>query len=370
MNKLKINIISILLSISSFVYGQTYYVSTTGSNTSGNGSQNNPWRTITFALTQIDTMTSQTKTIFAISGTYSLATNGEKFPINLINNIILLGEDAANTILDASINEFEQVNRRVINCINVSFVQIENFTISGGKAVLDSLNNYPIGGGIYISNSENIVINKNLIKENEATDGTGFGSDGGGIAVESSNKILIIDNEVSNNLSIGDGCAGGGIFIRTSRVLIRDNIINDNVTWGLFGSTGGGICAFNWEDSTYIVDNTIISNEASDYGGGIFFSSRGIIARNTISENIVGEESFHFGSGGGITVNYHPCVVGGGIKNGNNIFANIGEITDPEYGTQIIAIDLENPIDARFNFFEYIPFVETFVLKTSTPVML
>jgi len=166
-----------------------------------------------------------------------------------------------------------------------------------------------------------------------------------------SNKILIIDNEVSNNLSIGDGCSGGGIFVRGSSVLIRNNKINENVTWGLFGSNGGGISISNWEDSTYIVDNIIMSNEASSSGGGIDFSSRGIIARNTITENIVGEEIFHFGSGGGINISYHPCVVGGGIKNGNNIFANIGEITDQEYGTQIFATDLANPIDARFNFF-------------------
>lgn len=350
MNKLMIYIISILLSISSFTYAQTYYVSTTGSNTSGNGTQNNPWRTITFALTQVDTLTNQTKTIFVNSGTYSRATNGEEFPLNLVNNLLLLGAVAGNTILDASINEFEGVNRRVINCINVSSVKIENFTVTGGIAFLDSLGNYPIGGGLYISNSDNIKITNNIITENQATDGTGYGADAGGIAVETSNRILITDNEVSNNLSIGDGCNGGGIYVRSSRVLIRDNIIKENNTWGLFGSAGGGISVWNWEDTTYIVNNTVISNEASVLGGGIYFSSRGIIARNTINENIVGAESFQIGNGGGLVVNYQPCIVGGGIKNANNIFANIGEINNP-VGTQMIAYSLDDPIDARFNFF-------------------
>lgn len=350
MNKFKTNIISILLSFSSFIYAQTYYVSPTGSNTTGNGTQNNPWRTITFALTKVDTTTNQTNTIFAYSGVYSQTTNGEDFPLNLISNLILTGEDSANTILDASTIQYPLVNRRVINCIGVNSIRIENFTITGGKAILDSLGNYPIGGGIYISNTRDIIVNKNKIKGNEASDATGYGAEAGGIGIEYSKNILIINNEVSDNLSIGDGCRGGGIFVRWSKVLIRDNIIKDNVTWGLFGSDGGGISIGNWEDSTYIVNNTILSNEASSAGGGIYFSSQGIIARNTITENIVGEESFIFGSGGGIAVSYHPCVVGGGVKNSNNVFANIGEITSSEYGTQIITYDLEDTIDARFNF--------------------
>ena len=350
MNKFRINIIAVLLSFCSFIYAQTYYVSTTGSNTTGNGTQNNPWRTITFALTKVDTSTIQKKTIFAYSGNYSQTTNGEEFPLNLVSNLILMGEDSSNTILDASINEFDEVNRRVINCININSVQVENFTITGGKALLDSLGNLPIGGGIYISNSKDIVLTKSMIKENEASNGTGYGANGGGIAIEYSEKILIVNNEVSDNLSIGDGCNGGGIFVRWSKVLIRDNIVKGNVTWGLFGSAGGGISIGNWEDSTYIVGNEILSNEASTAGGGIYFSSLGIIARNTITENKVGEESFIFGSGGGIAVSYHPCIVGGGVKNSNNVFANIGEITSPEYGTQITTYDLEDTIDARFNF--------------------
>lgn len=350
MNIFKTNIISILLSFNSFLLAQTYYVSPTGSNTTGNGTQNNPWRTITFALTKVDTTTNQTKTIFAYSGVYSQTTNGEDFPLNLISNLILVGEDSANTILDASIIQYPMVNRRVINCIGVNSIRIENFTITGGRAILDSLGNTPIGGGIYISTSRDIIVNQNKIKENEASDATGYGADAGGIAVEFSKNILIVNNEVSDNLSIGDGCSGGGIFVRWSKVLIRDNTIKDNVTWGLFGSDGGGISIGNWEDSTYIINNIISSNEASSAGGGIYFSSQGIIARNTIAENIVGEESFILGSGGGIVVNYHPCIVGGGMKNSNNVFANICEITSPEYGTQIITYDLEDTIDARFNF--------------------
>ena len=350
MNKFKINIISILLSGSSFIFAQTYYVSPTGSNTTGNGTQINPWKTITYALSNIDTTIVQVKTIFAYSGVYSRSTNGEEFPLNLVSNLILIGEDSANTILDANIIEFEHVNRRVINCIGINSIRIENFTITGGKAIMDTAGNYAIGGGIYISNSEDIQINKNIIKENEASDATGFGADAGGIAVRYSKKILIVDNEILDNLSIADGCGGGGISVSWSKVLIRDNVINENDTWGLFGSNGGGITVSNWEDSTYIVGNTIRSNKASTYGGGIYFSSHGIIARNTITENIVGEEDFHFGTGGGIAVNYHPCVIGGGIKNANNVFANISEITNQELGTQIITFDLEDKIDARFNF--------------------
>lgn len=351
MKRFYTHIISILfLLLSSLVYAQTYYVSTNGNNSSGNGTQNNPWRTITFALTQVDTLTVNIKTIFVSSGIYSRDTNGEEFPLNLVSNLILKGEDSANTILDAKISEFVQVNRRVINCIAVNSTRIENFTITGGKAIMDASGNFAVGGGIYISNSEDIEIRKNIIKENEASDGTGWGASAGGIYVLYSNKILIAENQILDNFTIADGCGGGGISVSWSKVLIRDNIINDNEAWGLFGSDGGGVTVSNWEDSTYIVSNIIKSNKASTHGGGIYFSSQGIIARNIITENIVGEEDFHFGTGGGISVHYHPCVISGGSKNSNYVFGNISEISNQELGTQIITSDLEENIDARFNY--------------------
>ncbi|MFZ1282008.1 MAG: right-handed parallel beta-helix repeat-containing protein, partial [Ignavibacteriaceae bacterium] len=266
MNKLVLVIFSLLYVASA----QSYYVSTTGSDSSGDGTKNNPWKTITFALSHLDTLTNEIKTINIKGGIYSDITNGESFPINLTSNFILSGEDASSTVLDATTDSLEAFTRRVINCINLENVRIEKLTITKGLAFMDSIGNYAIGGGIYLKNSNKIIISKNIIKENESIDITGYGANGGGIAVEECSNVIIVDNEILNNYTFADGCNGGGIFINNANVLIRNNLIKNNNTFGQFGSAGGGISVGYSNLPTYIVDNIIKLNKAAVLGGGVY----------------------------------------------------------------------------------------------------
>jgi len=345
MKKLVLVIFSLLYVASA----QSYYVSTTGSDSSGDGTKNNPWKTITFALSHLDTLTNEIKTINIKGGIYSDFTNGESFPINLTSNIILSGEDASSTILDATTDSLEAFTRRVINCINLENVRIEKLTITKGLAFMDSIGNYAIGGGIYLKNSNKMIISKNIIKENESIDITGYGANGGGIAVEECSNVIIVENEILNNYTFADGCNGGGIFINNANVLIRNNLIKNNNTFGQFGSAGGGISVGYSNLPTYIVDNIIKLNKAAVLGGGVYISGAGIVARNTINENLVGEEFFQIGYGGGIAATENPTI-GNGIKNCNNIFDNIGEEINP-LGNQMITFNTLDTIDARFNYY-------------------
>jgi hypothetical protein len=345
MKKLVLVIFSLLYITSA----QTYYVSTTGSDKLGDGTINNPWKTITFALCNLDTLTNEIKTINISGGIYSDITNGEVYPLNLVSNIILSGEDASSTILDATSDSLEGLPRRVVNCMNIDNVRIEKLTITNGLALMDSIGNYAIGGGIYLKNSNKMIIWKNIIKENESIDITGYGANGGGIAVEECSNVIIDENEILNNYTFADGCNGGGIFINNSTVLIRNNLIQNNNTFGQFGSAGGGIAVGYSNLPTYIVDNIITSNKAAVLGGGVYISGPGIVARNTIKENIVGEYFFQIGYGGGIAATEDP-IIGNGVKNCNNIFDNIGEEINP-LGNQMITFNTLDTIDARFNYF-------------------
>ena len=59
----------------------TFYVSPTGSNTTGTGAKDNPWRTITFALSQLNADSLNPKVIKLPTGILGVAATGESFPI-------------------------------------------------------------------------------------------------------------------------------------------------------------------------------------------------------------------------------------------------------------------------------------------------
>ena len=77
----------------------TFYVNpSTGDNTS-NGSQSTPWKTVTYALTQVVGTAAQPSIINLKPGTYSTL-SGEVFPLSLVGNVSLMGQNETNTIID------------------------------------------------------------------------------------------------------------------------------------------------------------------------------------------------------------------------------------------------------------------------------
>lgn len=106
----------------------TYYVDNTYGNDSNSGAACCPWKTITFALTQV----SDGDTIIVKPGTYN-ATNGETFPLNLdkANLAIKSSDGAASTIVEPTSNDASAFN------VSAAGVTIggSGFTIvSGGRA--------------------------------------------------------------------------------------------------------------------------------------------------------------------------------------------------------------------------------------------
>ncbi len=121
------------------------------------------------------------------------------------------------------------------------------------------------GGGIYIYQSENVIIENNKIYDHltESGNGVAYGS---GICINQSNDILIKKNLIYDNIvDFGDG---GGIALRMSSADIINNTIADNSVYG----HGTGIFVNN---SSYAeIKNTILwandpQNNTEIYGNSV-----------------------------------------------------------------------------------------------------
>ncbi|NIV10524.1 MAG: hypothetical protein GWN62_04275, partial [Aliifodinibius sp.] len=306
-------ILLFLLFLTSSVFSEKFYVSLNGSDSSGTGSQTNPWLTITHALNSITGTQANPHTIVVDTGRYSPATNGENFPIVMKSYISLQGSGIDSTILDAGENNN---TNRIITCANVTAVNIHGLTITNGYANRDASNNENSGGGILIKNSSYLSVYNNRIINCSAENYSGGFARGGGVACLSSGFILIDNNIIVDNFSLADGAQSGGVYFQVSEGMFSNNLLQSNWSGALFGSAGGGLSCFN---SSMIIGNTIIDNRAAS-GGGISFTGPCLIARNTIRDNEAGT-GMYGGSGGGIFC-YDEGFIGGSHSNGNNIFNN------------------------------------------------
>ena len=300
----------------------SYYVSVSGDDSTGMGTAENPWKTITFALTQLTPDSLNRDTLNVLPGRYSPSATGESFPLNLPSFLTLKGAGRDSTILDAEA-ELDSLLRRVINIIDVKDSNVEDFTITGGFAA-----EYPgdetlfAGGGILISNSTNIIIRKNKIVQNHAVSLLGGAGFGGGIIILEGGHHVIHDNIFENNDAFGDVASGGGLYMSGS-VIVTNNTFSGNFVQGAFGGFGGGILS-NFGGPYLIAENLITENFADREGGGIGLDSGvlTLVIRNNISNNIVDQW------GGGITFggNQGKVVLGGSEGNGNNITDNVSTL--------------------------------------------
>ncbi len=236
-----------------------YVDASAGSDGTGDGSLGNPWKTITYALSQIY---STGHVILVASGTYNEAL-GEIFPINMKNGISLSGSDASTTIIDAGSG-----SQRVLNCTGITDAStyLENFTITGGY--LSSGSN---GGGIYISAGSALTISKNII-DNNYVGSSGFG---GAIYITNSSP-RIINNRISNNTAYYGH--GGALSMYNSSPEIRGNSIVNNTGTGTYNA----IYIYGTSSSPLLFRNVIAKNT----GDGISVSDASpSIINNTISGN-------------------------------------------------------------------------------------
>ncbi|UCE65250.1 MAG: right-handed parallel beta-helix repeat-containing protein [Candidatus Zixiibacteriota bacterium] len=236
----------------SYVDRDIWFVSPSGNDQTGDGSQGNPFRTIQHAVD----LANDEDTVIAAQGTYQENIHIYSKDLIIASNFLFSNDtlEIANTIIDGndsgSVLLFE-------NCSDSS--KITGFTITNG----DSEN----GGGISCLNSE-IVITQNFINYNRAD------TCGGGIYCLNSNAN-ITDNRIENNYGYREG---GGVYLGNSGGLFLSNNVRLNRTGN---GEGGGITCNN--SNLEIRDNLISENRR--YGINCEASSNGTIVSNTIMNN-------------------------------------------------------------------------------------
>lgn len=214
--------------------GPVWYVSTTGSDNTGDGSEQFSFSSIQNGINY----SSDGDTVYVFSGTY----------IENINfhgkNIVVMGENRNTTVIDG--NQAESVVE--INNGEDSSAVLKGFTLTNGLAFESSIHASPFsgdGGGLSIKNSSNPTITDLIISGNEA-------GVGGGISIKSESDPIISDVIISNNY----GFSGGGIFIQGS----SNPIVNNATIVQNRSSNGGGGAQLESNSSVYILNSTIADN--------------------------------------------------------------------------------------------------------------
>jgi len=255
-------LLTAFLFVAQIAYSTNYYVNaSTGSDIPANGTLANPWKTITYALSQIN---GTGHTINVAAGTYNTAL-GETFPIMMEDGVSLVGAGMDLSIISGT------TAASVIKCVGIldATTKIEALGITGGGSSTG-------GNGIYISAGSALEVNNNKIYNNS------YGSNnyGGGLHIINSSPKLN-NNIISGNYAYA---GGGGIYISNGSPLITNNVISSN-SLGHGGYYGNGIYITN--GSPIVKNNIVLSNTNGYYA--VYIS--GSTCSPEISNNIIAKNS-------------------------------------------------------------------------------
>jgi len=188
---------------------QDVYVSELGDNSNDGLTPDTAFRTVYHALSHIYATDSTPLTIYILPGIYSPSNTGEIFPLPLLNNVSITGDDPEIVILDAERTD----------CVFAAYhdhLDLAGLTITGG-----------INSGIRCFSSDLRV----------------------------SNCII------SQNVSEMGEASGGGVFARASKLNINKCVINDNAA----SKYGGGL--YYAEEPRYSATATFLTISESDIRG-------------------------------------------------------------------------------------------------------
>jgi predicted outer membrane repeat protein len=232
--------------------GRIVHVSIRGSDEDGDGTSQNPFRTIGHGIDE----SYSSDTILVENGLYTENPDVKAKSIRLVSLYIYSHDtiDIQNTVIDGGADSTTVI---FSNCFASS---ISGFTIINGRGWF--------GGGV-VSNYSELSISHNVITEN-STD-----APGGGIYCQFGRT------EINNNRIFGnDADMGGGIYGYQGVAVIEYNIISGNNA-----STGGGLRVYNLLDGSFVNNNIIIANSAYRGGGYDCFGTVPPMANNVFSLN-------------------------------------------------------------------------------------
>lgn len=349
------------VSVGAVVAYQNVYVSSSGNDSTGNGSSSKPYATIAKAYTRVGSgynivlLSNITQTSTANFNTanksVNLKSNGSNvytitksgFTTAMISvsnkntltttNITINGNNVAssNAVLDISGSSTLNLN--------------SNATVKGGK-------NSAYGGGIRVTGTSAFNMNGGTVTGNSTSD-----HQGGGVHITENSTMTLNSGTISNNSSTNSEYGqGGGIFVWEGTLNIKGGTISGNTVtengggiWigGGTGSTtvlsitgncnissntasyqGGGIYIGNPTKFTMSA-GTISNNKASDAGGGIMIRDSGTNA--TITNGTISSNTATWGAGV-CTFLYATLTINGGTIQ-NNVASNVGGGLRCDYAT-------------------------------------
>lgn len=229
------------------------YVSPVGNDDTNSGkAPDKPFKTINKALGMAYGDSIHPIVIHLAEGVYSPSTNGEAFPLQMVEWVSIHGAGKHKTILDGEGDELHAERIMIFN--DIKHVSVHDLTIKGGfKNVWN-----PAGGGgaIYMNNS-GPVFKRLLITENYA------GFEGGAVYCYHNSNPYFQDVEISHNMA---NRFGGALFSFASNPTFQNVIIKNNVA--KYASGGGAYCCYSHPTFT---DVQFIANSAEKMSGGAIY---------------------------------------------------------------------------------------------------
>ena len=313
----------------------TYYVRTTGSDVTGDGSSGNPWKTINYAIGQV---VSDDK-IMVEAGTYD--------EIVVINKKISLISKTKHGAIIKPTSGVSWPNMGAVNLM-ADGVTFSGFEVDGSGTP----GNHEVINAYGVSD---VVITHNLV--HGATSGTW---DGMGIAVWDWTSASTVDNATIEYNEVYD-TGRMGIFCmdfdttNSEYDLTKDHTISGNIvydTWKKgddWGDAGGGI-QINAGKDCIISDNTIYniasSTYADHYNPCIYMFGSG--SGNTITNNVMRDSAsgitLWISGEGGTTIDWEGDTATSPEVHCNNIYGNTnyGAVSINVAGTTMVMDATDN----------------------------
>ncbi len=228
-----------------------------------------------------------------------------------MQEVLLGGFDAADGNIAGPEGSAAPGNGGALHITGVATVVIDGGVIGGNVAARE-------GGGLWNQTGSTMTVRNDVLLDSNVAHGDG--ADDGGGAIFNNGGTLIVENvTLWNNRATGASGSGGGLFVKTGEVTIRDSMISANVA----NRAGGGI---------EIIDGSLTLNEVM-LGGTTVFDA-----------NIAGPAgSASPGNGGGIHVTGVATIVidGGDVvgnvaaREGGGLWNQVGSTMTVRNGTVI-----------------------------------
>ncbi|WP_407427136.1 InlB B-repeat-containing protein [Treponema sp.] len=300
-----------------------FYVSSTGSDSNGDGTQDNPYFSITRAVSEINgNADSELDYTIYISGT---VTGNPSIGTLYANSLTIEGISGSDSdFIDGNNSGIALAFGSDIS----SDVTLKNLTVQNGAG--------RYGAGLRYLGSGLLTVKNCIIRDNSATgteinaDGSTSNSNGAGIVLQNG-SLSLISTSVTGNYSQYN--AGGIYFNGNTFSIDSASVISGNEA----GYSGGGVSVTGGIFD--MAGGTISSNKALK-GGGIIVQSAGTlnISGGTVSQNEVYADSSTsyagMGTGGGVLVNDGLFTMTGGLidsntseSNGAGVFINKGTVS-------------------------------------------